>query len=244
MPTALSTTTCAISSVKSGELDAYVALLGKNDRQEPNACVLTVGTEAVIGALSVDVSVVFEGVATDTKMAPGQPLQWIDPATDLVYLTYVSAEYTGGVSLSIRLNDEVLPVGAQAIFPVKMGLRGDIQTSSTTAVIETNTLDHAIADAAPGTRTLTNNLPGLWNHYCAGCATLEAAEGNKDGQEIFITIVYPSPSSNAADFPVKPARKGIFFVTGTTEGAPNDSNVSFDATGRYVDFKRIRAAAA
>jgi len=241
MPIRRDPTTCALPAVNSKNVRGFVALLRLNDRATPNSVVFTVDALTAKGATSVTVTPAFEGAATETTMAARQPLQWFDAATDTVGIVFAAADYTDGTTITLEPAEEEIPAGATIEYPVRLQLRGDMQTSTTTNVIEADTLDHSFSDAVPGTRSATNNLPGLKNHFDAGLWTCIRADEGGDcdttvGSEIYLRIEEPVPGTNVANWTRGDSDEGVFFVTGINKGNGNNANRTADITGRFTSF--------
>jgi len=249
MPILRDPSTCAIPGINTKDMNAYVALLGLNSRARPNRVVLTVDTLLAKGGTALTVTPAFDGAATDTTLVTRQPLQWFDPATNETGIVFAAADYASGVALTLEAVEEDVPAGATIEFPVRFQLRGDLQSSSTTNVIELDSLDHSFADAQPGTRSATNNLPGFKNHYDAGYWTAVRADegGGCDvtlGREIYISIEEPVPGFNVANWTRGDAVEGAMFVTGITEGAANNGLRTADVAGRFTSYAHHLAVVA
>jgi hypothetical protein len=249
MPVTRDASTCALPTISTKNVKAFVALRRLNDRTAPAAFTYTLTAAAAKSAVALAGTVVFAGGATSTNLSARQPLQWRDPVTGDIGIVFASADYTSGAAISISPAEEAIPSGAIIQFPVPLELRTDLQTATSTNAIELDSLDHKIAGAEPGTTTVTLTAPGYKNHYNAGQQTCRIANdggacGVVVGKEVWIEIVDPVPGRNGANWTKGDAESGVFFITGINKGNANNAGRTYDITGRFVTYAETLAVAA
>lgn len=218
-----------VAVTKGKRTKVFCALKNSGDREEPTAVTLTLTAGPAKGATTLAIT------SVTTKIYKGQYVLFED-SNDKVYLAQVDADYTTGVSLTVKPLAEAIPNAAVAAFPVPFLLRTACDINTDTGLDEVNTFDHDVTgDASPGATTVTIDIPGLYSYYNAGLSTARYAQVNS--QELYVIRELDTP--NAAAFTKGDVEKGCVILSSRSSSAPNEGSVSGDVSGRFVSYTLV-----